>query len=374
MPHGSKALWIALALVVVVAVVAVTVHHTKAPATPTPSPQPSTPLTPQETPTPTKPAEKVKFYVSTWGFGWDLDYAVAMKQFEEMYNVEIVLISGTTAERYTKLVNKVEPVPDVIFLPDYYAYLASQQGLLMRMDVERLASYKEIHDFVRNSLPDYLKAYAVPYTIQDLGIAYRRDLHAPVASWKDLWREDFRGKILWPTITATSGPMALVMTALAFAGDATKVDVSFEKIAELRPYITAFYARSGDPQLFFEREEVDIAPVLRYNWGPLKNLSKPIEVLCPVEGSVYVLNVIAIVEGSKNVELAYKFIDFMLSREVQQKRAEALIDAPINSKVSLPADHPFNISCVLAKPIYLEPKLLAENLQTWVGIWREKIG
>lgn len=325
-----------------------------------------TEATPQET-----PQEKRKLYVSHWGFGWDIIDQLVIKPFEEKYNVEVILISGTTSERYTKLVKGVEPVPDVIFLPDYYAYRAAQQGLFVKLDLSKLENYQYIHDFVKKQLPSYISEYGVPHTLQDLGIAYRADRHSPVSSWKDLWREDFKNSILWPAMTATSGPMALLMTAYAFTGDMHNVDVAFEKLRELSPYITAYYTRSGDPQLFLERGEVDITPILRYNWGPLKNLSLPIRIVCPAEGSMYVLNVISIVNGSKNVDLAYRFIDYWISKEVQQKLSDALIDAPINKLVQVPQNHPFDISCVIQKPMYLDPKFLSENLDAWVNKWKE---
>jgi len=318
--------------------------------------------------------EKRKLYVSHWGFGWDIIYQLVIKPFEEEYNVEVVLIPGTTSERYTKLVKGVEPIPDVIFLPDYYTYRAAQQGLLMKLDLSKLENYQYIYGFITENLPPYIRDYGVPHTIQDLGIAYRADRHEKVVSWKDIWRDDFKDTIVWPAMTATSGPMSLVMTAYAYTGDLRNVDVAFEKLKELHPYIVAYYTRSGDPQLYMERGEADIVPILRYNWGPLKNLSLPIEIVCPVEGSVYVLNLISIVNGSKNVDLAYKFIDYWISREVQQKLSDALVDAPINKLVKVPAGHPFDISCVLQKPLYLDPKFLAENLDAWVNKWREITG
>jgi putative spermidine/putrescine transport system substrate-binding protein len=344
------------------------------PTTPTTPTTTTTPTTPTKSPTETTPVEKRKLYVSHWGFGWDTIYQLVIKPFEEKYNVEVVLIAGTTSERFTKLVKGVEPVPDIIFLPDYYTYRAAQQGLLMKLNLSRLGNYQYIYGFIRENLPSYVRDYGVPHTIQDLGIAYRADRHSKVTSWKDLWREDFRNTIIWPAMTATSGPMALVMTAYTYTGDIHNVDVAFEKLKELHPYIVAYYTRSGDPQLYMERGEADIVPILRYNWGPLKNLSLPIEIVCPLEGSVYVLNLISIVNGSKNVDLAYEFIDYWISKEVQQKLSDALIDAPINSLVKVPAGHPFDISCVVQKPIYLDPKFLAENLEAWVNKWKEITG
>ncbi|MEM4489041.1 MAG: hypothetical protein QXK88_09675 [Desulfurococcaceae archaeon] len=80
------------------------------------------------------------------------------------------------------------------------------------------------------------------------------------------------------------------------------------------------------------------------------------------------------VNGTRNVDLAYEFINYWISEESQRKLAEALVDAPINQNVVLPPDHPFNLSCVYNKPIYLDPKVIAENLAKWVEKWKELMG
>jgi putative spermidine/putrescine transport system substrate-binding protein len=56
------------------------------------------------------------------------------------------------------------------------------------------------------------------------------------------------------------------------------------------------------------------------------------------EGDIAVLNTVNIPTGSENVDLAYKFIDFILSKDVQQKEAEQGVDAPISTKVELTPD------------------------------------
>lgn len=371
--HMSAILVVVIIAIIVIGGVIYIMTSQPASITPTLSPSPS--LTPTQSPTLTStPVEKRKLYVSHWGFGWDLIYKLVVKPFEEKYNVEIVLISGTTAERFAKLSSRAEPIPDIIFLPDYYTYRAMKLGLLMKLDLTKLSNYNDIISFVREQLPDYIKEYGVPHTIQDMALAYRSDRVPSITSWKDIWNVTGDVHILWPYITATSGPMAAALTSLAYTGNLTDIDVALAHIEELKPRIVAFYTRSGDPQLFFERGEADIAPILRYNWGPLYNLSLPIKIVCPVEGSIYILNLVSIVNGSKNIDLAYEFINYWISEEAQKKLAEALVDAPINAKVELPPGHPFDISCVFSKPIYLEPKILGEDLERWTNLWKERIG
>jgi putative spermidine/putrescine transport system substrate-binding protein len=53
------------------------------------------------------------------------------------------------------------------------------------------------------------------------------------------------------------------------------------------------------------------------------------------EGDVATLNTLNIPKGAANVDLAHQFIDFMLSKEVQQVEAEQGVDAPVRTDVEL---------------------------------------
>ena len=321
----------------------------------------------------TLPQPPKTLYLSHWGFGWDDIKKIVIEPFEKQYNAKITLIAGTTSERFAKLSTKAEPIPDLVFLPDYYTVQAAEKGLLMKLDLTKISNYKKLYKALVDQIPPSLSNYGVPFTIQDMGLAYRSDKHPKITSWKDMWRDDFKGKILLPTITATSGPMALAMTSLAYGGTMSNVEPGFKNLETLKGSVVTFYSRSSDPQTLFERGEVEIGVVLRYNWAPLQKLAKPVEIIYPTEGSMYVLNMISILEGSKNAELGYKLIDFWLSTDIQKGEALAGVDAPVNSEVALATDHPFNIAPVFKKPIYLDPIILAKDLSGWVDTWKKRI-
>ena len=60
------------------------------------------------------------------------------------------------------------------------------------------------------------------------------------------------------------------------------------------------------------------------------------------DGDIAVLNTLNIPTGAENVDLAYQFIDFVLSKEVQQIEAEQGVDAPINTMVELTEEQAAN--------------------------------
>lgn len=330
------------------------------------------------TTTTTGSQQVVELYVSHWGFSWDKINETVIKPFEQKYNVKVVLISGTTADRYSKLVAGSQPVPDLIFLPDYYAYMAAQKGLLEELNFSKISNYNQLAPFIKESFSkSNLSKYAVPHTIQDLVIIYRGDKHSPVSSIKDIWRGDFNGTIYLPDITTTSGPMFLILTSLAYGGNLSYMEPAFSIIKSNRASIATFYTSSAALTSAFERGEADIAVGLRYQLGALQGLNSTLHgsllYVVPSEGSIFEFNVMAIPKNAAHKDLAYALMNFWLSSEVQQKLAESGVDAPVNANVSLPPNNYFNYMSQITKPIYVLPEVLSANLQTWINEWKEKI-
>ena len=340
---------------------------------------PATPTTTTAPPVTITPGKPRVLYISHWGFVWDKIKKIVIEPFEKKYNVKVELISGRTAERYAKLVEGVEPIPDIVFLPDYYTQLAAEKGLLEELDLSKVPNYKKLYPFIREQLgKTEVGKYGVPHTIQDVSIIYRADLHKPVTSFKDLWREDFKGYVALPGITTTTGPLVLILASITYGGSIDNVEPGFKALEELKPAVVTYYLRSADLTSLFERGEVHIAPGLRYQLGAMQKVNKSIgggiKYAIPKEGSIYVLNLMSIPKAAKNKDLAYALMNFWLSTEVQEKLAEEGVDAPVNAEVTLPPNHYFNIAPVTKKPIYVDPAILASKLKGWIEEWKARIG
>ncbi len=337
-----------------------------------------TPTTPTTSPTPTPTGAPRTLVISHWGFAWSKIKKIVIEPFEKKYNVKVELVSGRTAERYAKLVEGAEPIPDVIFLPDYYMYRAAKKGLLEELDLSKIPNYNKLYKFIRDALSQSeVSKYGVPHTIQDVLLFYRSDLHKPVTSVKDLWRPEFKGYIALPGITTTTGPLFLVLVSIAYGGSVDNVEPGLKALEQLKDGIVTFYLRSADLMSLFERGEIHIAPGLRYQIGALQGVNKTlggvIRYVIPKEGSIFTLNLMAIPKNAKNKDLAYKLIDFWLSTEVQRKLGEAGVDAPINAEAKLPPEHYYNIEGVTKNPIYVKPEILASKLEKWIDEWKARI-
>jgi thiamine transport system substrate-binding protein len=79
---------------------------------------------------------------------------------------------------------------------------------------------------------------------------------------------------------------------------------------------------------------------------------------------------VGILKGSKNRELAEKWIDFMLSKDFQEDIPLKMYVFPVNEDAEL--DETFlNYLAVPEKPVYLDPEVIALNRENWLQAWTE---
>ena len=88
------------------------------------------------------------------------------------------------------------------------------------------------------------------------------------------------------------------------------------------------------------------------------------------------MNVILMTKGNGNEDLAYKFIDYWLSDEVQTRVAEAKIDSPANKNVvvsdELAASLTYGAELINSLQI-LAPADIIDNRDAWVEQWNNKV-
>jgi putative spermidine/putrescine transport system substrate-binding protein len=297
------------------------------------------------------------------------------KPFEEKYGVEIVYEQGNNADRLNKLtLAKDNPTVDVVHFSDYFTQIAINEGLIEDMDLSNIPNVERLYDIAKHPLGEQ---YGPAYTLYNYGLVYRTDkVSAPVTSWKDLWRDEFQDFVSLPDITTTQGPATVIMTALTWGSGPQDEDTAFAKLGEVKDNVIKFYSRSSELISLIQQEEVWIAPVQRFAWGNLANTGLPLAWVNPSEGSVVTQNLICLAKGTKNADLGYKYIDFVLSDEVQEAMALALVDSPANQYVEVPDDVADRLTYgkdVIEGLIVLDIPYILEVRDAWVDRWNREI-
>ena len=81
---------------------------------------------------------------------------------------------------------------------------------------------------------------------------------------------------------------------------------------------------------------------------------------------------VGILKGTKNRDLAEKFIDFMLSPAFQEDIPLQMYVFPVNPAAELDAAF-LQYLAVPEHPIVLDPAAIADNREMWIQAWRETV-
>jgi len=278
-------------------------------------------------------AQNKTLTISWWGFNGDKLEEIILKPFRAQCGCDLVFETGNNADRLNKLVARGGKGVDVIFLTDSYSQLGIEQGVFQKDDRSKLPNVAKIYDLAQ----DPQGGYGPAYTLGRAGIAYdSAKVNPPITSWADLWREDLKSSVTLPGITTTAGPMVVIRAAAVAGVDPyADPDAAFKKVEELKANVVKTYNTGSEEVNLISTGEATVAMAQDFTMKSLTDAVPTMVWADLKEGDIATLNTINIPTGAENVDLAYQFIDFMLSTEVQQKEAEQGVDAPVNTEVKL---------------------------------------
>ena len=311
--------------------------------------------------------------ISVYSFAQDAYKAALYDPFEEICGCTLVIETGNSVERMAKIeANANDPVIDMAVISSHDALSLARKGLISPLDATMLSNYSKLYPAAQDPIGDNM---AVGYTFYASSIVYRSDL-VEINSWADLLDEKLAGNVSLPNINGTQGPLTLMMLAKA-AGD-TSGDYSnvISRIGEHADDIVTFYSRSSELAQLMNQEEVIAAPVGRFAWSRFKSSPLPFAWAEPAEGQAGGMNVMVMTKDNGNEELAYQFMDYWLSTEVQTRVAEALIDSPANAEVVVSNEVAENLTYgaeLINSLNILPPAEIIDNREAWVEQWNTEV-
>lgn len=250
---------------------------------------------------------------------------------ERQHGVKINFVLGGTPERRARAyAERGRPSFDVIYLNIF----ESRQAL---RDAVTLAPNANVPNFENLYPVARLGGYGVAFN--PVTIVYdRRMVSAPMTSWRDFWRDDLKGKVIWPTFPGAQGTAALLMAARIFGGSETNIDPGFQNVARLRPFAAI---QGSQDQLYgmFDNgvgaASVEFGSFTR-TYAESRNPN--IVIADPAEGQAIATNVACITAGTRNQALAEAWVNLHLSPDCQRAYAERIYYSPTIRNLELPAD------------------------------------
>lgn len=274
--------------------------------------------------------------VNTYGGDYEkFMRAVIQPSFEKEANCELKLAVGLAKEWIANLraagVNN--PPYDIMMTNEIWAALERREGFFDPLPLDKVPNLKEVYPMCRNKDDNGVLAI-----LQPIGLAYRTDLvKKPPKSWKDLWQNpEFSGKAGLYTITNSAGMMFLLLASKIYGGSEYKIDAGFEAIKKLKPFKQVDF--SGTMEIMLTRGEIVAAPLDAPAVARVKKKGAKIAFIAPEEGVFMFEQDFSVLKGSKQKELGYKYINYILRKDIQEKWVREFYISPANRNVKIPDD------------------------------------
>lgn len=276
----------------------------------------------------TKPKNLV---LSNWGGEWGNFVKESVDaEFTKRYGIPVVHDpSADNAARITKVkLSIAQGTYDLIHLADGFFARAIDEGILEKLNYQS-------PNFTNT--PDVDKGLQNPYwpaaIFNGMGLAYNPGMvKEPPTSWADLWKPEYKGKIVLPGVNHSFGLYVLFYGALAAGKEWKDVDTGLEMLKRLTDQRPVWSLDTPTIMKMFQREEAALGWLGKAEVLTVQNWGGKTQFAFPTEGGIYVSWGWAITKGSKNVEWAERYINITLDPQVQALFAKRWNYAGSNAK------------------------------------------
>ena len=280
-------------------------------------------------------------------------YRPIIREFEERTGIWVELVTGGSNELLERLEGeKAAPRADVMFGGGVES-LESYRHLFQAV---RCDQWERISQDFRQPEDDW-----TPFSALPLVLIYNTKLVDPagLTGWEDLTRPEFRGKIAFADPTKSASSFTALVTVLHACGEDTLTELARNlagcQLSSSGEVLTA--VADGESLVGITLEETALQRIAAGN-----NLG----LVYPREGTSCVPDGTAVVAGAPHGENAEKFLNFTLSREVQQLLGSRFYRRSVREDVPLPDSLPALEEMAL---IAYDPRWASENREEILARW-----
>lgn len=282
-------------------------------------------------------AQANQLIVNSYGGRWETFWRNQMlPKFTQQTGIQTKLDVGLGTGWLTafRTAGKANPPFPMLMTNDRYSVVLRQEGYFEPFPAAKLTNYADL-----NEVAKFPGDAAITAMISPIGIAYRTDMvKVPPKGWRDLWDPRYKGQLGLYSITNSAAIMLLMMAGQIFGKGQGDVDTAVAKFAELKPFPQVAFSGQMTPLL--TQGQIAMAPLDYSEIGPMKRRGVPIDIVLPEDGIMMFDQTFGLAAGAspEQKDMALKYLDFLLSPEIQLMMAREFSLAPVNNKVTLPAD------------------------------------
>lgn len=243
--------------------------------------------------------------------------------FEQKYNIKVELIQAGTGELVKRIRSeKEDPYADVIFGGSLSQYKSNEdlfETYVSENDKNVVEGYRNETGFTSSLVLDGSVLIVNKNLIGDMKID----------SYEDLLNPELKGKIATADPASSSSAFAQ-LTNILLAKGGYESEEAWEYVEKLFENIDG-KIKSGSSAVYKSVADGEMVVGLSYEdpCAALVRDGAPVEIVYPKEGTVFLPGTMAVIKDAKNMKNAKLFIDFVLTKEIQDIYGTTLTNRPV---------------------------------------------
>ncbi|MCQ2006326.1 ABC transporter substrate-binding protein [Rhizobium sp. NRK18] len=318
-------------------------------------------------------------HVLNWkGYGTDEPWAV--EAFENATGNKVINdYFNSEQEMLTKL--RTNPgLYDVVMINAAFNDQATLEGLIQPIDTSKIANAANISEEKAKSplLNHDGQTYGVPWVWGLTSIAVNdKAFDKTPTSIQVMWDEAHKGRVVLRDDALEAIQFGAIATGQNI-NDIKDMDAVKAKLASLMPQIRTFWSAENDWNQMVAANQIDVGTYWSGSASRAKkNFGLPVTFVVPEEGAVGWLDAFSIPKGSKNVEGAEAFINYMIDPTFYVEW-DNKVGAPVSANTAAVAELPedaFNRKVMgdpqVAARIQFQAPVSDADREKYLQIWQE---
>lgn len=278
-------------------------------------------------------ANDCKLRVTTWGGNYQKTYEAVARGFEEAHKCKIEWIVGASPDHLIKSrLGQVDVATNTLL----NSIAGEKEGLWLELDKSKIPNMANLYDNAIHS------PYTIFANVGDYVLAYNADkVKEEPASWDELWKPEYKNHVVIygfqhiPTLSLT------VLQAEKNGGSIDDIKPGLDKMADLVKSGNLIGSLDVESQMvsLFQTEDAWLGMLAT---GRMKELlekgAKNVKFARPAEGTFPLITSVNVTKVAKDPDMAFAFVNYILSPEVQQTFATNNLYAPTVQNATVPED------------------------------------
>ena len=264
--------------------------------------------------------EQQQLFLFNWGNYIDPEL---IKEFEAETGIQVIYETFDSNDAMEAKLKQGGTRYDIVFPSESSITKLVNQNLLQKLDHSKIKGLENISPFLLNSPVDKGNQYTIPYFWGTVGIMVNTKYIDPesIQTWSDLWKEDFKNKVL--VLDGNREALGMALQSLGYSLNSkneNELHAAEVKLKELKPNVRAVL--NEEIKTMMKLEEAPIGMGYSGDAAAVAEENPNVQYILPKDGSAVWTDNFAIAHTAVNVEGAYAFINFMLRPENAARNAE----------------------------------------------------